>query len=622
MTQPITLGGDPGSGGSGVGSVSVVSPITRSGSAVNPVLGFLALALGMVNVTLPPYSVDSTGASDAGPGLQAAFNALAATGQVAWMPKGGGNYKVATPVTVPSGLIVWGAPDTVVTGALGIVSNPANAIFYANSVDSAFSTTLHLNNVVGSNQVNMVAAPANGSIVNIVSTANPLRSAQYVVQTSAAGGGGFVVTLDRPLLKQYAAADVVQGLASVPTNIQWFGNGMLVTGTADRFFELIAANNCLVQNVNLLAVTGNASTVLASYDVQALGSRWVGMTANGAGVAGQGILVESGESCTIEHCVSRGSTTCLGLWDCDVCGIEDGVGSGGSFGATLTADANTIGCWGCWITGGFYSGNSQYGVLVDDGSSECRVDTNASYNATYGLLLSGSGTMDGNHFAGVYTGNTSANVVVGVCTGTKATDVTIGATPGFGAILESEIEWKGLTNNGRCSSGTVLLQTGPYSAHFTGVQSAASSVAAIFTIGAGIRCSVSGAHIDTGNGVPGFVVGGAAAVLSVSDCDLANASIGIHVTSGGTARIGANVFFAGSVTTPLTVDSGGFCNRKQTSAGSVGGVAVAWPDLTATDEVLLLPTAAVFTGWVSSRTPGTGFTIKDAAAGTYEYFIP
>ena len=57
----------------------------------------------IVNV-VDAYGVDNTGAHDAGPRIQAAFNALAGTGQAAGFPAG--SYKVETTISVPSGLIL------------------------------------------------------------------------------------------------------------------------------------------------------------------------------------------------------------------------------------------------------------------------------------------------------------------------------------------------------------------------------------------------------------------------------------------------------------------------------------------------------------------------------------
>jgi hypothetical protein len=97
------------------------------------------------------------------------------------------------------------------------------------------------------------------------------------------------------------------------------------------------------------------------------------------------------------------------------------------------------------------------------------------------------------------------------------------------------------------------------------------------------------------------------------------ATIGAYATAG-TLRIGAACDLSGAAT-QISL-SGGYSNRGQTVVGSAGGANVAWPDLKTSDVIILTPTAAVFTGWVDSTTPGTGFQVKDAAAGTYGYFIP
>ena len=54
---------------------------------------------------------------------------------------------------------------------------------------------------------------------------------------------------------------------------------------------------------------------------------------------------------------------------------------------------------------------------------------------------------------------------------------------------------------------------------------------------------------------------------------------------------------------------------------AIGATAIPWPDLKSTDTVILQATAAAPTAYVNSQTPGTGFSVTDAAARAYNYVI-
>ena len=103
--------------------------------------------IALVNV-VNVFGVDSTGATDAGPKLQAAFNALAATGQPAYFPPG--TYKIVTPVNLPNNLIVWGSPGTVIQSAL---TGSGNFAPWASNAALGATTTVTAANTPGTRVV-------------------------------------------------------------------------------------------------------------------------------------------------------------------------------------------------------------------------------------------------------------------------------------------------------------------------------------------------------------------------------------------------------------------------------------------------------------------------------------
>jgi hypothetical protein len=76
----------------------------------------------LVNV-VTAFGVDNTGATDAGPDIQAALNALAGTGQMAYFPAG--TYLIETPVTPGVGQPVYQAQT-------GVTFSGTNAAWIAN----------------------------------------------------------------------------------------------------------------------------------------------------------------------------------------------------------------------------------------------------------------------------------------------------------------------------------------------------------------------------------------------------------------------------------------------------------------------------------------------------------
>jgi len=598
------------------------------------------------------------GVHDDTAGIQAAVNLLAGTGVALWFPQG--TYYTTSYVLLPSNLVIWGSASATMKLNLPGTFGSIEAAFVAYVIDdgSVPATTIASANTVGTNTVSAAASVPVGTWVQI-GNALPapqllFRSGVYKV-TAVSGGGPFTLTLDRPVVWTLVMNDIVQPVISawnatyaptvhdIPHDIFLCGNGMLISGTSQRFIEFDGSRHCVVQDFRLDSSLGSATAMWMSIDVGCFDCEARRITATGVphGLALAGTLsLESAEACRYVHCTIEGATDSVGFlsfdangstWEnCEAFGCSDGLFCNSGI------PANLLGTQNCTVWGGRYNGNAANGihvgndgtigstdiailgaqadsnanasVLLDTHARRVRIGDSALTNSVYGILLNASApgvgpigcSSDGCNFSGT---------AIGISGG----DVDFVATNSYALnCADSLFYWVGSDKE----SGQLTLDG------FNVQSGAAPGYAGLGRI--------DGGTVVVANGRASGGGGGAMLVLTASNCvakvsgvrlDSTGVETGISVGAGCTLRMGDGVDLNGC-STPLTIAGGGFCNRKQTSAGSPGGTAVSWPDINSVDEVVLLPTAAVFTGWVSSRTPGVGFTITDAASGTYEYFIP
>jgi hypothetical protein len=188
--------------------------------------------------------------------------------------------------------------------------------------------------------------------------------------------------------------------------------------------------------------------------------------------------------------------------------------------------------------------------------------------------------------------------------------------------FNDEISLYGLDCDAGGRSGVIFLAPGSYSARLMNL-TVAYGYGAFVDVGAGVALSLSGATATCfTSGAPGIVCGG---TLCVSDVAVADATIGLHVLTGATARIGANVALDGS-TTALSIDDGGFVSTGTIPVVGALPIQIPWPQLTSTDCVWLVPLSYLGTPSAApcvTITPGVGFTVtgSDDDNGTYTYYV-
>lgn len=198
----------------------------------------MVLCLDCPPVIVAPAGEDADDASN----VQAAAEANAYKAPV---QLSAGTFVFKTPCHLSSGTVLVGSPDTRIVSEISPNGDVANATFVATPVLTNIRTTLVASNIPGSNTITTEDEIAPGSLVILSGGGNGLR-AQYYTVDFITGSGPYILTLDRPVLGQYVVADSVTVAASRPEDIQILGNGMTITGTAERYGELSGAYRSMV----------------------------------------------------------------------------------------------------------------------------------------------------------------------------------------------------------------------------------------------------------------------------------------------------------------------------------------------------------------------------------------
>src|SRR6266496_3668925 len=150
--------------------------------------------------------VVGNGVNDDSAGIQLALDTVAGSGVALWFSAG--TYKTTSPLVLKSDTLVWGSPDARIECALATVG-PQDALFLAPPPATVSTTTLAnppLLTTAGSNQFDTVASIAPGTTINVERAVN--FDFEYITR-AVSGVGPFTITLDRPMVRVFAAGDVV-----------------------------------------------------------------------------------------------------------------------------------------------------------------------------------------------------------------------------------------------------------------------------------------------------------------------------------------------------------------------------------------------------------------------------
>jgi len=370
------IGETSGSGGASGGSNPLIGTIGTSaladGSVTDAKISSTGVLGAKVRVT---RAVNSTGvaATDTA-AIQAAMDAMSPVGGIVQL--GPGDFAVNATLEVPSNVTVRGAgrSRTRVVSSITPISNPNNATFHAAASAASATTTLASDNTLGARTISVAASVAAGSIITVNDTTSGagLRTMSYDVQ-SVSGSGPYTLTLDRPVLVQYATGDTVGVHATQPTNI--ILEDFSIEGSADRFIELVTAKDCVVRRVRMKVTAGASHDIMGSFDVGNRGCRWEDVEADGGGIASDCLALEGSEQGRVVNCRTRSSLAYgIVLHDAIHGVMEDCHSSNHAFGWVITADGTTKGSIGTRIRGGSSMNNTTEGLSVINGSTDTVVE--------------------------------------------------------------------------------------------------------------------------------------------------------------------------------------------------------------------------------------------------------
>lgn len=344
------------------------------------------------------------GITDDSVGVQFAVTTLAGTGVVLSFP--GQTFKINSTINLASNLHIVMSPDTVIDGTgLANVGHPdaSNANFLA-QCQSLQTTTLAAPAPAGSTTITVVN-PALFTVGGwLVTTpthlgANAgLRDKMYQVEKIV----GAVITLDRALLNDYSAADVVQVIVPVE-NLLIDGNDATIKGVCNRAIELLGA---LDSRVSYLKFSGTWTDYVISWDVPSFRCVSDHLVIDGGQTALAGHAFESTEDCWAIRCQVTGAVFGYSFQDCNRGGLDDCTASNltnqgrtgnDGIGVQLGDDGNNgLGCLEVIVRGGTFTACAFAGAYVQTASNGTLFDgCNFSHNPKYAVAIQGDVATEG-----------------------------------------------------------------------------------------------------------------------------------------------------------------------------------------------------------------------------------
>jgi hypothetical protein len=544
------------------------------------------------------------GANDA-PRVQATLAIAAALGVSVTLL--GGLWTFTTTCNLPSGVDLYGTPETIIHATLPTGSF-TDAAFLALPGALGASTTLSADAVVGSNvcHVTSAAGIAIGSILELDNTTiSGNRGAYYRVINVA----GTVITVERPILYAFKNTDAATVVSSIPTEINIYGNGMLFSGVCARYIEIAAARSCRIDNVRFDGSLVVVADIGISFDIGGYLSWLTNCTGDADGGAASTVFaLESCESSGMWNVeATRSSSFGIQFFDCVECSIYESKAHGNASGFAFNSDGNTLGCQWCDVQGCHFDGNSGDGVTVSGATNNCVVNSStANFNTGNGVTTSNTCfavSLVNSEFADNANGIISALgsiISISDCDLSGNTAINLDAS-GF-------IAASGVTMIDALAAIRIYIRTGG-DVRMTGLYLSDSTGVAANLIdidpGQNGRLSISQSRILC-HGAHAIVA--QAGVINISETFI-DGAIGILV-AGGTVRIGPDVDASAS-TTPVNISSG-FCNRFTQALAGAATTVVAWPDLKSTDNIQLqiqLKAGTLEAPYQITPNPGVGFTI-------------
>lgn len=251
------------------------------------------------------YSVPPFGNSGDAQRLRDAFAAMAGVGEVRPLS---GSFVLSSSILIPSNTILEARPSTAFVSTLaGGGTYAANVPFRTYwTLSGVGNTSVKIVNTLGTRIVRANADVASGTWV-LIGDATLSACGIYKVLGSAAAGGGFDLTLDRPVWVHFAISDTILPLTGEPPkNVKLRFCGATLSGTGLRAIALLGTRDSEISGLRV--VTGASSfddhcgieINDGCYNV-----RIADCIADGTGAALGGHFFANSERVVIDRCYAR-----------------------------------------------------------------------------------------------------------------------------------------------------------------------------------------------------------------------------------------------------------------------------------------------------------------------------
>lgn len=367
------------------------------------------------------YMSPAGGGVDDSTRVQAAANTFAYNGKVVLRA---GDWNWETPCTLPSGAWIEGTSGARIISSITATGGPGGyeqSVFRAFIAPAGTTTSITVQADQGDFTLTVAANLVDVGDTILLQPTGVTNVAQILIVTDKSGSGPYVLSLDRPVEFKCLVGSSVQTV-TVPCDIVISGNGLEITGTGDRAVEFGAAQNCLVEDLNINASFESiaVSFDIAGYRNTARRIRVFGDDTSASGVALECQVESIIEDCYISNCgnvnaanssiyvttskrfIVRGCVIRKGMNGVDVayssssdeegcengivtdCHITDGLGSGVRVSGSKNIEVSNIICR-----------HNQYGIAIYNnavrGASNIYLNNIVVEDATTdGLLLMGT----------------------------------------------------------------------------------------------------------------------------------------------------------------------------------------------------------------------------------------
>jgi hypothetical protein len=557
-----------------------------------------------------------------------------------------GIYYATTPFISYPHTTLEGHPDAEIRFSLPTAS--VYDAYFGAPVPTSVNTTLHAAAVVGRKYVivNLPTDPTllvKGAFVKINNTAHPACPSLYKIISVTGVGSYRTVELDHSVKRARPANESCQVYPWVNERIIVRGNGMRVSGAANRGQSIHVPWMCETTDLIITDAYGTTTQILGSFDIPGYRNAFRRIKAEMVTLVTSqfGLCLESNEDSIIEDCDFKDSYCAFNLFDCTGCKVLRSRSAGGHTGVFIgTGVSDTVeSCVNCVVedcdlddqTTVAQASTDAYAAVVWNGSKGTRlnrvktagclwgVDTDPTTSGTVITQLVSENTANAavrsRSPSLISQNHTSRNDTMAVLVG----DDPGGSGAGCQAIVSGLDAISNVVTNGTFAGYQVVVAVGGtvYLSN-SDIQHAAGCAVYGSASGGGIKMYLDKVRLSGPANANAILTGGALSVLSVSGVKTTGYGTGGYyaisrTVAGGSIYLGNGNNFASAGAAYHTA-----CDVSVREVALTGTTPVTYPfaDLKATSSIQITRKTIVGTkGDVTyTATPSTGISFVSSQA--------